>query len=135
MTPPGSRQIPGPSVPTMLLVGIFLILVPAALRIGAGLLLPIAIAGLFTLLLDPPVRALRKLGLSTTVGAALVVFGTLGVLGTGVGLLAGPAAEWVETAPKTLAQVQTKIRRLLRPLQETARKVDQATEAATPGGV
>ena len=135
MTPPGSRQIPGPSVPTMLLVGIFLILVTAALRIGAGLLLPIAIAGLFTLLLDPPVRALRKLGLSTTVGAALVVFGTLGVLGTGVGLLAGPAAEWVETAPKTLAQVQTKIRRLLRPLQETARKVDQATEAATPGGV
>ena len=135
MTPPGSRQIPGPSVPTMLLVGIFLILVTAALRIGAGLLLPIAIAGLFTLLLDPLVRALRKLGLSTTVGAALVVFGTLGVLGTGVGLLAGPAAEWVETAPKTLAQVQTKIRRLLRPLQETARKVDQATEAATPGGV
>ena len=135
MTPPGSRQIPGPSVPTMLLVGIFLILVTAALRIGAGLLLPIAIAGLFTLLLDPLVRALRKLGLSTTVGAALVVFGTLGVLGTGVGLLAGPAAEWVETAPKTLAQVQTKVRRLLRPLQETAREVDQATEAATPGGV
>ena len=134
MTQPIRRRILGPSVPTVLLIGIFLILLTAALRFGAGLLLPIAIAVLFTLLLDPPVRVLNRLGLSTTVGAALVVFGTLGVLVTGGTLLAGPAANWVETAPKTLAQVQNKVRRMLRPLQETARKVDQVTATPTPGG-
>jgi predicted PurR-regulated permease PerM len=118
----------------MLLTGIFLILATAALHFGAGLLLPIAIAGLFTLLLDPPVRALRKLGLSTGVGAALMVFGTLGVLVSGGVLLAGPAAEWVATAPKTLNKVQSRLRKILRPIQETAQKVDQATDAVTRGG-
>ena len=118
----------------MLLIGIFLILLTAALRLGAGLLLPIAIAGLFTLLLDPPVRALRRLGLSTGVGAALVVFGTLGVVASGATLLAGPAVDWVETAPRTVAQVRTKVMRMLRPLQETARKVDQAAESAATDG-
>lgn len=134
MTQPARPPLPGPSAPTMLLTGIFLILATAALRFGAGLLLPIAIAGLFTLLLDPPVRALRRLGLSTGVGAALVVFGTLGVLVSGGVLLAGPAAEWVETAPKTLTKVQTRLRKILRPIQETAQKVDQATDAGPRGG-
>lgn len=130
---PLARRIPGLSVATLLLLGSFLILLTAALRLGAGLLLPIAIAGLFTLLLDPPVRALHRRGLSTTIGAALVVFGAVGGLVTGGVLLAGPAADWVETVPRTLTQVQARVRRMVRPLAETARKVDQATETATPG--
>ncbi len=134
MTQPSRQRTRSPSIPTVLLIGIFLILLTAALRFGAGLLLPIAIAVLFALLLDPPVRALHGLGLSTALGAALVVFGTLGVVITGGVLLAGPAADWVETAPKTMSQVQTKIRRMLRPLQETARKVDQVTESPTQSG-
>lgn len=133
MTPPVRRRRIVPSVPTFLLTGIFLILLTGALRLGAGLLLPIAIAVLFTLLLDPLVRILRNWGVPTGVGAALVVFGTLGIMVTGVTLLAGPAAEWIETAPKTLTQVQTKLRRMLRPLQETARRVDQAAGAVTQG--
>lgn len=134
MTPEARRRLPGPSVNTMLLTGIFLILLTAALRFGAGLLLPIAIAGLLTLLLDQPVRALRKIGISTGFGAALVVFGTLGVVIAGVAMLAKPAAEWVENAPRTISQVQTKLRRIIRPLQETAQRVDQATESGSRGG-
>jgi predicted PurR-regulated permease PerM len=113
----------------MLLIAIFLILFTAALRFGAGLLLPIAIAALFTLLLDPAVRALRRLGLPTGVGAALVVFGTLGTVVGGGTLLAGPAAAWVEAAPKTMEQIQRKVRRLLRPIQRTAEQVDRAAES------
>jgi predicted PurR-regulated permease PerM len=119
-----------PSVSTLLLIAIFLILFTAALRFGAGLLLPIAIAGLFTLLLDPPVRALRRLGLPVGVGAALVVFGTLGALVGGGALLAKPASEWVEAAPRTMEQIQRKVRRLLRPIQRTAEQVDKAAESA-----
>lgn len=134
MAQPTRDPNPGPPAPKMLLIGIFLILLTAALRFGAGLLLPIAIAVLFTLLLDPAVRAFHRLGLSTGVGAALVVFGTLGVVGTGVALLAAPAADWVETAPRAVVQVRAKVRRLLRPFAETAKQVDQAAESATPGG-
>jgi len=122
------------SVPTLLLIGIFLILLTAALRLGAGLLLPIAVAGLLTLLLDPAVRALRRWGLPTALGAALVVFGTVGVTVTGAVLLVQPATEWLEAAPRALAKAQARIRRVLRPLQETARQVDQATESTMQGG-
>ena len=119
----------------MSLTGIFLILLTAALHIAAGLLLPIAIAVLFTFLLAPAVRFLRRRGLPAGVGAALVVFGTLAIVGAGVVGLARPAADWVESAPKTLDRVQSRIRRLIRPLQATANKVDQATGAtATVGG-
>lgn len=134
MMAPAPRRLAGPSVPTMLLTGIFLILLTAALRLGAGLLLPIAIAGLLTLLLDSPVRGLRRLGVPTAVGAALVVFGMVGLMVTGAGLLVGPATEWVEAAPKALAEAQVRLRRVLRPLQETARQVDQAAESAIQGG-
>lgn len=121
-------------MPKSLLVGIFLILLTAALKLGASLLLPIAIAGLFTLLLDPLVRALRRLGLPTAVGAALLVFGTLGAVATGGVLLAGPAAEWIEEAPKMMSQAQRKVRRLLRPIQETAKTMEKVTETAPAGG-
>jgi predicted PurR-regulated permease PerM len=117
----------------LLLIGIFVILLTAALRFGAALLLPIAIACLFTLLLTRPVRALHRLGLSTRLGAALVVFGTVAALGTGAVLLAGPAASWVESAPETLVRVQSRIRKLSRSLQETADKVDVATGVTGPG--
>lgn len=133
-TPPQHRRrVTGTVLRDSMIVGIFLILFTAALRVGAGLLLPVAIALLFTLLLDQPVRALKKAGIPTGYGAALVVFGTLAVLSTGIGLLAGPAGEWIAQAPRTLTQVQTKIRRIIRPLEQTAQRVEQATEAATPG--
>jgi predicted PurR-regulated permease PerM len=74
------------------------------------------------------------LGLPTSLGAALVVFGTVAVVATGAGLLAGPATEWVEAAPRALAKAQVKVQRVLRPLQETARRVDQAAESAIRGG-
>lgn len=128
-----STQGNGRSIERALLTGIFLILLTGALRLGAGLLLPVAIACLFALLLDHPVRVLRKIGIPTALGAALVVFGTMGVLITGGLRLAGPAAEWVEGAPATLRQVQTRVRTILRPLQRAADRVEQATESATPG--
>jgi len=117
----------------MLLTGIFVIVLTAALRIGAGLLLPMAIAVLMTFLLVPVVRALRRLGLSAAVGAALAVFGTVAIVGSGVGLLAPRAAEWVSGAPKTVAKVQAKVRRFMRPLQRTADAMARTTQSTAPG--
>lgn len=128
MTTPASRM------PTSLLVGIFLILLTAALRLGAGLLLPITIAGMFTLLLDPAVRALRRMGLPTTLGAFLVVFGTVGALAGGATMLAKPASDWMVSAPAVLTKAQKKIRGMTRSIQETAIQVEKATEAPPQAG-
>jgi len=118
----------------MLLGGIFLILAAAALRLGAGLLIPIAIAGMFTLLLDPLVRALRRLGLPTTLGAFLVVFGVVGALGAGAAMLSGPASTWIAAAPAVLTKAQKKLQRMTRPLQETALQVEKATATSPQAG-
>ncbi|HMU62537.1 MAG TPA: AI-2E family transporter [Gemmatimonadales bacterium] len=123
-----------PRMPAGLLVGIVLFFLTAALRLGAGLLLPIAIAGMFTLLLDPAVRALRRLGLPTTLGAFLVVFGTVGALAGGGAMLARPASDWMVSAPAVLTKAQKKLRRMTRPIQETALQVEKATEASPQSG-
>ena len=131
---PDARRPRGMPLTTGLLVGSFLILLTAALRLAADIMIPVVIAGMFTLLLDAPVRALRRLGVPTSLGAGLMVFGTLGGLTGGAVMLAGPASDWLEAAPKVLTEAQTKVRRMLRPLQETARQVEQATEQAPRGG-
>ena len=123
-------QWQGRSVETALLTGIFLIVLTAALHLGAGLLLPVALACLFALLLDSPVRALRKWGIPSAAGAAVVVFGALGAIVASGVKLAGPTIAWVDEAPETLRQVQTKVRRILRPLQRAADRVEEATEPA-----
>ncbi len=120
---------------TASLLGIFLILLTAALRFAADLLLPIVIAVMLAFLLVPVVRLLRRLGLSAGVGAAIVVFGTMAVVGSGVFVLSGPASDWVSNAPKTLNKVQTRLRKLIRPIEATANQVDAATSvtgAAAP---
>lgn len=115
------------SIETALLAGIFLIVLTAALHLGAGLLLPVALACLFALLLDSPVRAMRRRGIPSAIGAAIVVFGALGaVVASGV-KLAGPTIAWVNEAPETLREVQARVRQILRPLQRAADRVEQAT--------
>lgn len=118
------------------LVGIFLLVAIAALKIGSSLLLPIVVSVLFTFLLGPPVRWLKRRGLPDAIGAALLVFGTVIVLCGSIYFLAEPASEWLERAPKTMQQVERKLKAVVRPLasiQATASKVEEATTPTTPG--
>jgi predicted PurR-regulated permease PerM len=127
------QEVPERSIEPVLLTAIFLILLTGALRLGAGLLLPIVIACLFALLLDHPVRALRKRGVPSAIGAAAVVFGTMGILVFSGARLSGPAIKWVEGAPNTLRQAQARIRQITRPIQRAADRVEQATESTSAG--
>ena len=112
------------------LVGIFLLVAIAALKIGSTFVLPIVVSVLFTFLLGPPVRWLKKRRIPEAIGAGVLVFGTVIVLCGAMYFLSDPAAEWIERAPKTMVQVERKLRRVFRPLasiQETASKVEEAT--------
>lgn len=115
-------------------LGIFLLLVIAALRLGSSLLLPITVAGLLALLLAPMVRWLVRRRIPAALAAGLVVVGVTAGLIVAMMVLAAPAADWLERAPKTLEQAERKIRKLAKPLQslqQTAEKVQQVTQ----GGV
>lgn len=116
-----------------MLAGIFAVLVIAGLRLASSLLVPIAVALLLTLLLGPLVRGMRKYNVPEGVGAALIVFGTMAALSVAIGVLAGPAADWLRRAPETLRSVQGKLRDMepVTTIQATATSMAQVTGASS----
>lgn len=116
-----------------LLAGIFTVLSIAGLQYASSLLVPIAVAVLLTLLLGPIVRWMRKFGVAEPVGAGIIVFGTIILMGTAVVALAAPAAEWLRRAPETMHRVEAKLRTIepVTTLQATAASVARMTGVAS----
>lgn len=91
--------------------GLLLIASLWMLREARTLLVPIVLALLLAVVLAPAARRLRRLGLPQAIGAALLVGALLAGGGTVAALLAEPAAQWWERAPRTLATVLSRIDR------------------------
>ena len=108
-----------------------------ALKLGRPVVLPVVIAILLSLLLSTPVRWMRHKRIPERFGAAIVVFGALGIAGSAAALLVSPAVEWISSAPATFAKVETKIRLLAKPiaaLQQSADRMATVTAPAPPSG-
>ena len=75
------------------------------LREARPLLLPVTLAVVFTFALARPVRALRRRGVGTYVGAALVLGALLGAVALLAWLVAAPALEWWSRLPATLQRL------------------------------
>jgi len=97
-------------------------------------LLPICYAVLLSFLLSPVVRSLGRLRLPLFAGAALVVLALVGVLVAGVYGLATPVQKWLETAPTTLTGLQSKIGKVMRPVQRVTRTAEQVQQQASETG-
>ncbi len=113
------------------LVGLFVLAVLYTLHFAREFFLPIVLAILLDFLLGPLVRGLRGLKIPEPLGAGIVMLGMLGVLGTGIWYLSGPAADWLARAPESMATVQRKLDTLRRPVEqvtEAAKQVEEATE-------
>jgi predicted PurR-regulated permease PerM len=114
--------------------GGFVLAICYTLYFARQLLLPIALAMLFALLLQPVMRGFRWLHLPEPAGALIIVLGLLAAFGTGVYLLAAPATEWLHKAPESLPELELKFNELITPLQrikKATEKVQQATSGAT----
>jgi predicted PurR-regulated permease PerM len=96
-------------------------------------LLPIVFAVLLDFLLSPAVRALVRWRVPLPLAAGLVLLTLLGVGGLVVYDLSGPVQSWAEHAPESVATAQSRLRRLLRPLQRVTKTAEQVESAA--GGV
>lgn len=110
--------------------GLFVLAVLYTLYFAKPVLLPIALALLFALVLRPLVRALQRLRLPETLAAAIVVGGLLSVTASGIYFLAEPAMKWAENAPKTLREVERKVSGLknsLATVQRATEKIDDIT--------
>ncbi|HEY6061540.1 MAG TPA: AI-2E family transporter [Gemmatimonadales bacterium] len=103
------------------------------LYFARSFLLPIVFALLFDFLLSPAVRALVRWHVPVPLAAGIVLLALVGVGGLCVYDLSGPVQDWAEHAPETLATAQSRLRRLLKPLQRMTKTAEQVESAA--GGV
>ncbi len=117
-------------VRSIAITGLFVLAVLYTLYFARAFLLPIVLAVLLDFLLSPIIRALKRMRVPEPLGAALVILTLLGAVGGGAYSLAGPAREWMDKAPQSIAKVQVRLRELRRPVEQVTRTAEQV-EAAT----
>ena len=97
-----------------------------------SLLLPLVLALLLSYLLRPFVRAAARLRISPSLSAAIILLSFVGLIGYAVSFLAAPAAAWLEKAPSSLRQFESKLIPLRAPIQNVARASGELEKITTP---
>jgi hypothetical protein len=93
--------MPLPSDPqTFFLGGLFALSGLAALYVASSIILPVVLAFVFNLLLQPAVRLLERLRLPRAAGALVAILLIIGALVGLVAALSGPAETWAKRLPE-----------------------------------
>lgn len=124
-----------PSVRSIALTGIFVLLVFYTLYFTAEIAIPLVFAVLLKLLLQPGARQLGRLRLPNVLSAVVMIALLLSIFGGGGYMLAMPAVSWAQKAPESLPRLEQRLSILKRPLdrfQQATAQVEKMTEA--PGG-
>ena len=134
--PDAPDRMPLPRNPhTLLLLGIFILLLFYGLYLAGSILLPIIFAGVLYLVLQPAMRQAARFHIPKVLAAILmitVVIGSVGALGVTV---AAPAAEWVSKAPESLRRIDAQLWLLKRPiadLQNASKQIERIAEGPAP---
>lgn len=106
-------------------VGLFVLAALYTFHLARAFLLPILLAALFSLLLSPLVRWLRKHRVPEPAGAALVMSVLLFGVGAAAYALADPAAQWLDRAPESFRQIEAKVRKLKQPVADVQRAAEK----------
>ncbi len=107
-----------PSDPMLVIqIAQFLILFVAALYVARQMVLPVVLAILLKLLLQPGVRRLERLHLPRSAAAALMIFAVFSVLGFMGTALSGPAREWAGKLPAELPRLRERLSFISGPLE------------------
>jgi predicted PurR-regulated permease PerM len=127
-------DLPIPSdIKAVFLGGLFLLAMLGACYVASDIVLPIVLAFVLSLVLQPAMRALERVRLPRGIAAVfliLVLFGTLGGLGAA---LSGPAASWAQKLPTGVPKLQERLSFLSRPIAAFQKFADQA-QGITLGG-
>jgi predicted PurR-regulated permease PerM len=124
-------EMPLPSDPrTFFLGGLFALGVLAALYVASSIILPVVLALVLNLLLQPAVRLLGRVHLPRAVGALLTVFLVIGALVGLVAALSVPAATWAERLPEGIPRLEAHLEVIKGPIQALQKIIQQAEQAA-----
>jgi len=128
----GSRS---PDLRTIALATLALLAVAYTLYFARAFFLPVALALLLNFLLSPAVRFLARFRLNEPIAAGVVMLVVVGALSLSAYTLSDPMQGWLTRAPQTLADARSKIRKLIRPVEQmnrAAAQVESATKPADP---
>ena len=103
---PNAAEMPLPSPQTFFLGGLFALAVLATLYVASSIILPVVLAFVLQLLLQPAVRLLERVHVPRAVGALLAILLVIGALVGLVAALSVPAATWAERLPEGIPRLE-----------------------------
>jgi predicted PurR-regulated permease PerM len=125
-------EMPLPSDPrTFFLGGLFALGVLAALYVASSIILPVVLALVLNLLLQPAVRLLGRVHLPRAVGALLTVLLVIGALVGLVAALSVPARTWAERLPKGIPRLEAHLQVIEGPIQALQKAINKPSRSQT----
>ena len=118
------------------LTGLFVLACLYTIYFARPVLLPLTLGLILGFLLRPAVRALKRWYVPEPAGATLVIMALLGAVGGGLYELSGPASDWLARGSRSLPQVESRLRKVLRPVEKVTQTAEQVDKLASvkPGG-
>ena len=113
----------------------FLLALLAAGYAAAEILLPVVVAFVLMLVLQPAIRLLSKLRIPRAVAALLLIvvfFSILVGLGT---VLSGPAAHWAQKLPESLPKLKERLSFLSKPIAAIQKLLSHAEKLTQTAGI
>jgi predicted PurR-regulated permease PerM len=130
-----SDDMPLPTDPrTVFLGGLFGLACLAVLYVASEIILPLILATVLKLLLQPLVRLLERIHIPRAVGAILSVLLVLLAFGAMISILAGPAAAWAAKLPEAIPKLRDSLGFLQEPIDAAQRMMKQIPGLAAESG-
>jgi predicted PurR-regulated permease PerM len=128
-------EMPLPSNPQTFFLGSLLALASlAAVYVASSIILPVALAFVLQLILQPAVRLLERVRLPRAVGALFAILVVIGALVGFVAALSVPAATWAGKLPEGIPRLETHMVVLKRPIEVLQKVMQQAEHVADAPG-
>ena len=116
------------------MTGLFILAIFYTIYFMRSVLLPLVLALLLSYLLRPIIRGFVSLRVPPPISAALILLSFVGIVGYGFSFLATPAADWLEKAPYSLQQLQSKLLPLRQPIQNMSKASGEIEKLTNPDG-
>ena len=133
--PEEQEEMPLPSDPKVIFLGgLFALALLAAVYVAAEIVLPLVLAVVLKLLLQPAMRLFERWHVPRILAALLLI---LAVFGTIVGLgaaIAGPASTWAAKLPEGIPRLQERLSFLQAPINTLQRFLQQVEDYGQPAG-
>lgn len=125
----GDLLAAGVGIRSVALTVLMLLGVLYTLYFARSFLLPIVLAILLSLLFAPLVRTLQqRLRIPAGIGAAVVLLGILGAIGTGAAFVIEPANAWIQTVPERIPELQSRLKAFQRPIEKVRAASEQVQQ-------